>query len=344
MECKYKESWDQDFRYVFSGSLVKTMKDMLLDMKDFEPLDILISQIERANVNQMIKWKKEGFCRWAFVDSGAFSVHTGKAQITQDEYIDYINGVIDDVDVFAQLDTIPGKFGKPKTEEDYINSANSSWENFLYMRNRIKDKDKLMPVFHFGEDVKYLKRMLEYVDEDGDKLSYIGLSPANDASTQDRMLYLQNMYDIIHNSSNPNVKTHIYGFTSLNAMSKFPCYSADSISHRLISGYNKIFTSNFGIISVSKKPRSVKNKSNLSFLESADEINLNILRDEFKAFGVDKEFMRKYGFEGDDVLDWLPDNNNIRVAFSIKTIQHLMKTKYKYHEDNLVRQKKLFSL
>ena len=337
-----KSKWDVPFRYVFSGSLTMRMHDMLLSTKDFEPLDILVAQEDRNGIKQAIQWKHEGFCRWLFCDSGAYSVHTGKLHVTQDEYVDYINSVCDDIDVFAQLDTIPGKFKQPKSPEDYVQSAEDSWANFLHMRESVEDKHKVMPVYHFGEDTKYLKRMLEYRDNEGDQLDYIGLSPANDASVQARMLYLKDMYDIIKHSSNPNVKTHVYGFTSLTAMSKFPCYSADSISHRLVSGYNKIFTRNFGIISVSKQPRSVKTKSNLSFLETADDYNLNILRSEFSDFGIDLEFAKKFGFEGDDILDWIPDDNNIRVVFSIRTIQTLIKTKYKYSQENLVSQRKLF--
>ena len=330
------------FRYVFSGSLTMRMHDMLLDMRDFEPLNILVAQEDRSGLNQAIKWKHEGFCQWLFCDSGAYSVHTGKLHVTQDEYVEFINSISDEIDVFAQLDTIPGKFKQPKSPEDYVKSAEDSWANFLHMRESVKDKHKVMPVFHFGEDTKYLKRMLEFRDEAGDQLDYIGLSPANDASVQARMLYLKDMYDIIRESPNPNVKTHVYGFTSLNAMSKFPCYSADSISHRLISGYNKILTQNFGIISVTRQPRSVKNKSNLSFLETADAYNLNLLRSEFKDFGIDLDFAKKYGFEGGDILDWIPDDNNIRVAFTMKTIQKLIQTTYKYKPANLVSQKKLF--
>ena len=333
---------DVTFRYVFSGSLTMRMHDMLLDTVGFEPLNILVAQEDRSGLNQAIKWKHEGFCQWLFCDSGAYSVHTGKLHVTQDEYIEFINEISDEIDVFAQLDTIPGKFKQPKSPEDYIKSAEDSWSNFLHMRENVKDKHKVMPVYHFGEDIKYLQRMLEFKDEEGDQLDYIGLSPANDASVQARMIYLKNMYDILKKSPNPNVKTHVYGFTSLNAMSKFPCYSADSISHRLISGYNKIFTQNFGIISVTRQPRTVKTKSNLSFLETADEYNLQILRSEFEAFGINLEFAKKYGFEGNDILDWIPEDNNIRVAFSMRTIQELIKTKYKYQPTNLVSQKKLF--
>ena len=337
-----KLGWDVPFRYVFSGSLTMRMHDMLLDLSEFEPLDILVSQLDRNGVKQALKWKSEGFCRWMFVDSGAFSVHTGQANVTQQEYIDYVNSIIDIADIFAQLDTIPGKFGQPKSDQDYIDSAESSWENFLHMRDEVKDKNKVMPVFHFGEDTKYLKRMLEYRDSSGEQLHYIGLSPANDASVKARMLYLKDMYDIISQSSNPDVKTHVYGFTSLNAMSKFPCYSADSISHRLISGYNKIVTQKFGIISITKRARTVKTKSNMSFLELADEYNVKALRDELDSLGVNLDLARKYGFEGDDILDWLPEDNNIRVAISIRNIQILSQTKYKYAPTNLVVQKKLF--
>ena len=335
---------DITFRYVFSGSLTNAMHDIFLDLVDFQPLDILVSQIDRSGIKNAIQWKHEGFCRWLFCDSGAFSVHTGKHNVTQDEYIEYINSITDDIDVFAQLDTIPGKFGQPKSHDDYVNSAESSWKNFLYMRENVKDKNKIMPVYHFGEDTKYLKRMLDYIDEDGNKLEYIGLSPANDASVQDRIKYLENMYDIIKASSNPDVKTHVYGFTSLNAMSKFPCYSADSISHRLISGYNKILTQSFGIISTTRRPRTVKTKSNLSFVEAADDYNLTKLRNELESLGITVELAKKYGFEVSDILDWVSEDNNVRVAITMKNIQILSSTKYKYRKENLTKNKKLFSM
>lgn len=338
----WSDHWDVPFRYVFSGSLTTRMQDLLRGMPVFKPLNVLSSQLDKTGVRQIIDWKETGFAQWAFMDSGAFSVHTGKATVSQDDYIELIKQTSDKIDVFAQLDTIPGKFGQPKSEKDYIESAEASWEDFIYMRSKVPEKQKIMPVFHFGEDMKYLDRMLSYVDDDGDKLEYIGLSPANDASVQDRMLYLQNMYDFIHASSNPYVKTHVYGFTSLKAMSKYPCYSADSISHRLLSGYNKIYTQHWGVISTSKKPRTVKTKSNYSFLETADDFNSNLLREELKSIGVDNDYMKRFGEPYDDVLDWLPEDNAIRVAITMINIQILSDTKYKYQEKNLVRQKKLF--
>ena len=116
---------------MFSGSLTNAMHDMLVAMPDFEPLDILVSQIDRSAITKVIEWKKEGFCRWLFIDSGAFSIHTGNATTTADEYIEYLNSIDEYIDVFAQLDKIPGTFQQPKTPEDYVESARLSWENFL---------------------------------------------------------------------------------------------------------------------------------------------------------------------------------------------------------------------
>ena len=315
-------------KYVFSGSLTEEMHDMLINMPNFEPLDILITQLDRSAIKKTIQWKHEGFCRWLFIDSGAFSVHTGKANTTADEYIDYINSIDDDIDVCAQLDTIPGKFGQPKSKEDYEESARKSWENFLYMRQKLKSPHKVMPVFHFGEDFKALENMLNWTDENGNHLDYIGISPANDASQDDKNAYLQNVADVIKASCNPNVKTHLYGMTSLDALSKYPCYSADSISHRLISGYAKVLSENFGVISISKKSRTVKSKSNMSFVETADEYNMKKLKDEIEALGF--------------TLEQIQESSSARVAMTMHNIQKLIKTKYRYKEGNIKRSRRLF--
>lgn len=317
-------------KYVFSGSLTDQMHDMLLNMPEFEPLDILISQIDRSAIKKAIQWKHEGFCRWLFIDSGAFSIHTGKAKTTVDEYIEYLNSIDDDIDVFAQLDTIPGKFGQPKSAEDYVESAKKSWDNFLYMRSKVKSPDKVMPVFHFGESFDALRNMLEWRDENGNHLDYIGISPANDAAVSDKNIYIKEVNDVIARSSNPNVKTHLYGYTSLEGLSKLACYSADSISHRLIAGYAKILSVNFGIISVSKRSRTSKTKSNMSFVEGADERNLKKLTDEIEALGF--------------TLDQIQESSSARVVMTMHNIQKLINGKLKYDENKSRRPKRLFSI
>lgn len=313
------------------------MYDLLINMPDFEPLNILVSQLDRTSIIKNIEWRKNNipgrnypFCQCLFIDSGAYSVHTGKAKITTDEYIEYINSIDDNIDVFAQLDTIPGTFRMPKSKQDYEESAKKSWDNYLYMRERVKSPDKLMPVFHFGEDFEHLHNMLEWKDENGEQLNWIGVSPANDASQESKNVYLQNVADTIAKSSNPNVKTHLYGMTSLDALAKYPCYSADSISHRLIAGYCKVMSPTFGVVSVSKRPRTSNVKSNLSFVETADDYNMDILRKEVEACNL--------------TMEQIQESSSARVVFTMHTMQQLLKTKYKYQPTNLKRTRKLFAV
>ncbi len=317
-------------RYVFSGSLTSGMHDMLLAIPGFKPLDILVSQIDRSGVKQALSWRKDGFCRWLFIDSGAFSVHTGKANVTADQYIEFLNEIDDGFDVCAQLDTIPGKFGEPKSKQDYIDSAAKSWDNFLYMRSKLKSPDKVMPVFHFGESFDVLKHMLSWRDENGEGLTYIGISPANDVSQKNKNEYLRNVAECIRQSDNPNVKTHLYGMTSIDALAKYPCYSADSISHRLISGYGKVLVPEFGVISVSKRTRTTKNKSGMSFIETADEYNLNKF----------KKYIESLGF----TIEQVQDSVDVRTVVTMRSIQELIAGDKKYSDNNVTRVKKLFNI
>lgn len=317
-------------RYVFSGNLTDEMHDILVNMPGFEPLNILVSQIDRSGVSRAINWKHTGFCKWLFVDSGAFSVHTGKAKCTADEYIEYINSIDDDIDVYAQLDTIPGQFGKPKSAEDYAESAAKSWDNYLYMRQRVKSPNKVMPVMHFGESFDALTNMLEYRDESGNLLEYIGLSPANDVSTSIKDIYLKEVFDLIKKSSNPDVKTHLYGYTSLQGLSKFPCYSADSITHRLLSGYAKVISRNFGVVSVTTQATSNRSKDRQSFLEVADEHNKKIFQDEVESMGL--------------TIEQIQESHSARAAMNIYNISKMTNPggKFAYAPKNAVRARSLF--
>ena len=137
------------------------------------------------------------------------------------------------------------------------------------------------------------------------------------------------VYDVISNSSNPNVKTHLYGMTSLDALTKYPCYSADSISHRLQSAYNKIYTREWGTISLSDAARTSKSKSNLSFIRTADEYTLQRF----------EEFLKSYKTDIDEVRN----NNAVRCVICIREIQQFIKEN-PYKPENRLRHKKLFNI
>lgn len=318
-------------RYVFSGTLTNEMVDYLCNIPEFEPMDVLVSQVDRSGVKKMLEYKMtRGIAKSFFLDSGAFTFHRMGTPVDVDEYIEYANSLDEHTFALAQLDTIPGKFGQPKSKEDYEESARKSWENFLYMRPRMKSPEKLVPVFHYGESFDALRRMLDYRDEDGKGLTYIGISPANDTSQGTKDNYMKEVYDLIKKSSNPNVRTHLFGMTSLQALAKFPCYSADSISHRLRAAYNKVYTCKWGTVSLSDKSRTSKTKSNMSFLETCDEDTLN----EFTALA------NHYGF----TIDMLKESSSARVAMDIVETQKAIREKYQYSENRITKNRKLFSI
>lgn len=319
-----------DRHYIFSGSLTREMADYLKQIKEFEPMDVLVSQVDRSGVKQMLKYKEEGIAKSFFLDSGAFTFHRMGTPVDVDEYIEYANSLDEHTMAVAQLDTIPGRFGEPKSAEDYAESARKSWENFLYMYPKMKSKEKLVPVFHYGESFDALKRMLEWKDADGNRLTYIGISPANDTSQKTKDIYLSQVYEVIKQSSNPNVRTHLFGMTSLQALAKFPYYSADSISHRLRAAYNKVFTRKWGTVSLSDKSRTSKTKSNMSFVQTCDASTLA----EFEALA------NHYGFS----IDQLKESSSARVAMDIVETELAVKGEFAYAEGRVKTSKKLFSL
>lgn len=223
-----------------------------------------------------------------FIDSGAFSAHTKGISVDVDDYINFINENEDSFTVYAQVDKIPGTFGIPYTREQLLEAPEKSWENYLYMAPRLKNKDKLIPIFHQGEEFKWLHNMLEYTDENGKHIPYIGISTRNDAPTKDKRLWLERVFHIIATSSNPNVKTHAFGMTSFPLLESFPFTSADSTAWIMTSVNGSIFTP-FGTTLISEKSSHNKNHFNY-FTKSKQESILKYIQEcgfDFKALSED---------------------------------------------------------
>lgn len=227
------------FNLYLAGSYLKMVDEKLQEMG----VNRLASQLnDRSLLERWITYIKEVEHRKLFVDSGAFSAHTKGRELDVDEYIEYLNARQGCFEVIAQVDKIPGEFGKKKTREQLLEAPELSWENYLYMRERVIDYNNLTPIFHQGEDFKHLHRMLE-TTFDGEHIPYIGISPANDVSTKEKAKWFETVFRIIRDSSNPNVKTHAFGMTSLDLLEKYPFYSADSTSWLMTSANGSIMTS-----------------------------------------------------------------------------------------------------
>lgn len=259
------------FDLYFAGAKNKVADDYLLKHN----ANRLQSQLlDRQNIFDWILKKSEK--SKLFIDSGAYSAYTQGTIISVDRYIGYLNSISEKCTIFAQLDTIPGQMGKPKTKEERLNAPKLSWENYLYMRNRLKEPKKLIPIFHQGEDYQWLWNMLEWTDDNGEHIPYIGISPAVDIPGLEE--FLIRSFDIISKSSNPNVKTHAFGMTQLKMLEMYPYTSADSTSWKLSAAMGSIYTP-WGLIYVSERGASkksyIKNQPDaynklLDYLESCD--------------------------------------------------------------------------
>lgn len=175
------------------------------------------------------------------VDSGAHSAHTKGIKLDLEEYIGFANDNIDKFTLYVQVDKIPGVYLMPKTAEDFLEAPRLSWENYLYMRERSKDPSKLVPVFHQGEDLKWLENMCNYTFSDGSHIPYIGLSPRGDVSLKEKYNFSASCFGVIQASKNPNVKTHAFGATSLEMLERLPYTSADSTTWVLVSAFGQVW-------------------------------------------------------------------------------------------------------
>ena len=175
------------------------------------------------------------------VDSGAHSAHTKGIELDLDEYIGFVNDNIDKMTLYVQVDKIPGMYRKPKTQKDWLEAPRMSWENYLYMRERSKDWTKLVPVFHQGEDLKWLENLCNYEFEGGAHIPYIGISPRGDVSLKAKYDFCADCFSVIQSSKNPNVKTHALGATSLSMLERLPFTSADSTTWVLVSAFGQVW-------------------------------------------------------------------------------------------------------
>lgn len=234
------------------------------------------------------------------IDSGAHSAHTKGIELDLEEYIGFVNDNIDKMTLYVQVDKIPGTYRKPKTQQDWLEAPKLSWENYLYMREKSKDPSKLVPVFHQGEDFKWLKNLCDYTFSDGSHIPYIGLSPRGDVSLKAKYDFCAECFSVIQRSSNPTVKTHAFGATSLEMLEKLPFTSADSTTWVLVSAFGQVWMPNcisgdingVGIkLGVSEENRSHPTATQ-TYWEQTPEIKKR-LDDYFESVGTNIEELSK---------------------------------------------------
>ncbi|MCF0115785.1 MAG: hypothetical protein HUJ56_10550, partial [Erysipelotrichaceae bacterium] len=104
--------------------------------------------------NLLKKWLDGEHDSQLFVDSGAYSVYNNDATISIKNYADYLNEN-KGIKLCASLDVLDG------TEEE-------SYNNYIFLKHNVRNDITILPVFHRGDDYKYLKKYIKQTD-------YIGI-------------------------------------------------------------------------------------------------------------------------------------------------------------------------
>jgi hypothetical protein len=222
--------------------------DQSLHQQDMEMVNLGIKNRLTSFVypNQFYKWieltgKAKGNM---IIDSGAFSAWNKNSVIDVKDYLTYARNAVEYGKDYnktirvVNLDVIPGKKGQTyslnkihKTEnKDIINKAAA--DGFKNMKILLNNGIIPIHVYHQGEDWKWLDRMLDYTD-------YIGISPANDVSTNSKKEWISSVFEYLY-KKNSKVKTHGFAVTVISILRDLPWYSADSASWRLSAAMGSI--------------------------------------------------------------------------------------------------------
>ena len=153
--------------------------------------------------------------RW-FLDSGAFSAARHGKPIVLDDYIRYIKRHRRHLEVYANLDVIPTAASGSEA------AAKASWQNFKAMRAAGLEP---MPVFHLGESIKWLDRMV------GADCSYIGLGGVARRHTRAQRDSFKSCFKHIPST----VRVHGFGVTNAALLHEFPWATSDSVAWRLLA-------------------------------------------------------------------------------------------------------------
>ena len=154
------------------------------------------------------------------LDSGAFSSWTKQEPIAIEDYIVFVRAVGRYLWTYVSLDEIPDARGRPRTFADVEAAATGSYRNLRTMQDAGL---KPLPVFHQGEDIKWLERML------ADGQDYVGVSSAKNYPRPKQQEWLDIVFSVLTDDEGyPLVRGHGFGSVHFDWLQRYPFYSVDS--------------------------------------------------------------------------------------------------------------------
>lgn len=304
------------FDFYFAGSQCEETTQLIRDL-GANTLKSYINDIRE--IPQWFEYKRQGWTGKLLIDSGAFTVHRKGGTVDLDAYIQWLNDNDEFIDYAIELDHIPGKWGEVKTPEDLALGPVNTWKNYLYMVERCKSPKKLLPVFHQGEQLKYLEQIVNF-QIDGEYVPYICISGNKELTNKQREDWYEKCYDVIKRSNNPNVKVHCLGSATLSNAVKYPFTSMDATSWIMTGATGNIFT-DYGNVQVSKE--STNDKNHISNMPEAAQ---KVIADYCNSYGITLEQAAEsyryrmlinihYLVDKSAVTEYVPRNHKIRKLF-----------------------------
>ncbi len=224
----------------YEGSAEITDEE-LVDILDFRLVSYYVME-QHPDYNEYFLKKFYNQYVSLIMDSGAFSAwNQDGVVIGLENYVDYClsQPYLDKYDFFVALDKIPVNY---KDTQSCKESAEESLTNYVNMRETFRkagvDVGRIIPVYHQGEDISYLHKLLDM------EVPYIGLSPSNEGRNKppQKREFLDSCYDVCMKNGKPKAKFHAFGLSSMPLLREFKdlLYSADAKTWAQIAGTGHI--------------------------------------------------------------------------------------------------------
>lgn len=174
------------------------------------------------------------------LDSGAFTAWNKGHETTVDSvlrsyssFLQSTEGLFDEV-WMINLDKIPGSKGRDPTPDEIKEALVVSDKNYEILVKEFGDR--ILPVFHQGEDDARLFELCEMV---ADRSWYICVSPRNDLPERSRYLWSKSVHRLL-DEKYPKCRTHGLATTGNTMIRDVPWYSIDSAAWVLHAGFGMV--------------------------------------------------------------------------------------------------------
>ena len=241
-------------KHLIFASIKKKEIEMLIEYNQY---NILVSYYylfkskpflnKMIEVSEQIKQNNGIF----MLDSGAYSAWRKGININLFDYIEFIKEYHK---YFTHIVCL-----------DVINEPIVSEVNHKIMLNELKDYDlTIIPVFHAGETFRVLDYMIER------DYKYIGISPNNNWNEKQKRQWLNRVYQ--YDFEKLDIKTHLFGYSSLKGMKYYNFFSADSTSWSMSAIKGKIYNGSIDGSLINTIPENF----NTFVFDICDKYNLDV--------------------------------------------------------------------